>query len=249
MDGTAVLLSLSPPHFGPRIVVAGGTANGANWHPYEAAPLKTAEWIDLSAPTPAWTALPDMNVPRDHMNSVLLPDGRVIVLGGYETPPDGGPVEIFDPEDPGLGFLVGPNMKHARGYHSAAILMPDGSVVVGGDPNGPSTPNERYLPSYFFKPRPVISAGPPLVSYGAPFTVQTPVPGAIRHVVLMRAGAVTHGFNHNQRAVICAISAMTATGVTAAAPPDGTVAPPGYYLLFLVDHDRSPSEGVWMHLS
>jgi hypothetical protein len=126
--------------------------------------------------------------------------------------------------------------------------MPDGSVVVGGDPNGAVTPNERYLPSYFFKPRPTITAFPPALSYGVPFTVQTPVPGAISHVVLMRSGAVTHGFNHNQRAVICAISATTVTGVTAATPPDGTVAPPGYYLLFLVDHDRSPSEGVWIRL-
>ena len=51
------------------------------------------------------------------------------------------------------GFLLGPNMKHRRAYHSAAILLPDGSVIMGGDPNGGTTPNERYRPSYFFKPR------------------------------------------------------------------------------------------------
>ena len=92
-----------------------------------------------------------MNVPRDKLNSVLLPDGRVLILGGIETLVDGGPAEIFDPEDPAAGFLVGPSMKYKRGYHSSAILLPDGSVIVGGDPNGGSTPNERYLPSYFFK--------------------------------------------------------------------------------------------------
>jgi hypothetical protein len=75
-------------------------------------------------------------------------------------PPDGGRVEIFDPEDPTARFQLGPNMKHFRGYHSAAILLPDGRVIVGGDPNGGATPNERYLPSYFFKPRPTITAAP-----------------------------------------------------------------------------------------
>src|SRR5262245_22054932 len=60
--------------------------------------------------------------------------------------------------DPAAGFQIVPNMKHPRGYHSAAILLPDGSVIMGGDPNGGATPNERYRPSYFFKTRPVITA-------------------------------------------------------------------------------------------
>ena len=77
-----------------------------------------------------------MNVPRDKLNSVLLPDGRVLIVGGIETLVDGGPAEIFDPEDPAAGFEVGPSMRYKRGYHSSAILLPDGSVIVGGDPNG-----------------------------------------------------------------------------------------------------------------
>ena len=241
MDGTAVLLPLRPPHYEPRVMVAGGNVSGAN--------LKTAEWIDLSVANPAWQALPDMTVARDKLNSVLLPDGRVAVLGGFETPPDGGPVEIFDPDDPTAGFELGPNMKHIRGYHSAAIILPDGSVVMGGDPNGGTTPNERYLPSYFFKPRPTITGSPASVAYGAGFSVQTPSPATIAEVVLMSPGAVTHGFNQNQRYVGCSISGTTATTVDATAPPNGTIAPPGYYLLFLVDHDRSPSMGAWIRLT
>ncbi len=249
MDGTAVLLPLRSPGYAPRVLIAGGTSDGANWSPAEINPLSSAEWIDLSAAAPAWQALPDMNVGRRHLNSVLLPDGRVLVLGGVELPPDGGPVEIFDPEDPTSGFQLGPNMKYPRGYHSSALLMPDGSVVMGGDPNGGTTPHERYLPSYFFKPRPTITGAPATIAHGASFSVQTPTPGAIDEVVLMRAGAVTHGFNQNQRYVGCAITGTTATEVVATAPPDGNVAPPGHYLLFLVDHDRSPSMGVWIRLS
>jgi hypothetical protein len=229
-------------------LIAGGTSDGANWSPSEANPLTSAEWIDLSVASPVWQALPDMSVGRRHVNSVLLPDGRVLILGGVDLPPDGGPIEIFDPDDPASGFQLGPNMKHSRGYHSAAILLPDGSVIMGGDPSGGTTPNERYRPSYFFKPRPVITGAPAAVGYGVALSVQTPAPAAIAEVVLMRAGAVTHGFNQNQRLVGCVIAGRTATTVDATAPPNGTVAPPGHYLLFLVDQDRSPSTGVWIKL-
>lgn len=249
MDGTAVLLPLRPPNYEPRIMIAGGTSDGAIWTSTEADPLASAEWIDLSLATPAWQALPDMNVARRHVNSVLLPDGRVLILGGVEMPPDGGPVEIFDPEDPMSGFLLGPNMKYPRGYHSAAILLPDGSVVMGGDPSGGSTPNERYRPSYFFKPRPTITSSPGTVAHGAPLSVQTPSPAAIAEVVLISAGAVTHGFNHNQHYVGCTITGRTGSAVNATAPPDGTIAPPGYYLLFLVDQDRVPSMANWIRLT
>ena len=249
MDGTAVLLPLRPPNYEPRVLIAGGTSDGAIWTPTEADPLASAEWIDLSVATPAWQALPDMNVARRHVNSVLLPDGRVLILGGVEMPPDGGPVEIFDPEDPMSGFLLGPNMKYPRGYHSAAILLPDGSVIMGGDPSGDSTPNERYRPPYFFKPRPTITSSPATVAHGAALSVQTPSPAAIAEVVLMSAGAVTHGFNHNQRYVGCTITGRTANAVNATAPPDGTVAPPGYYLLFLLDQDRVPSMANWIRLT
>jgi plastocyanin len=244
MDGTAVLLPLRPPHYEPRVLVAGGSPADAT---------QTAEWIDLSVATPAWQALPNLNVARDKVNSVLLPDGRVMIAGGVETLPDGGPAELFDPEDPASGFQLGPNMRHIRGYHSAAILMPDGSVVMGGDAHGGrdggGVPNERYLPSYFFKPRPVISGSPATISHGTPFSVQTPAPAAIAEVVLMRPGAVTHGFNQSQRYIGCAITGTSATAVQATAPPDGTVAPPGHYLLFLVDRDRAPSTGTWIRLT
>jgi FtsP/CotA-like multicopper oxidase with cupredoxin domain len=251
MDGTAVMLPLKPPLYQPRILLAGGSS--PYWSSTEAGALKTAEWIDLSAATPVWQALSDMNVARDHTNSVLLPDGRVLVMGGTDLAPGGGPVEIFDPEDPAAGFQLGPSMKYPRGYHSAAILLRDGSVFMGGDTKpfqlGDVTPSERYLPSYFFKPRPVISSAPTSLSYGAALSVATPSPTSIAEVVLMSAGAVTHAFNQNQRYVGCTITGSGGGAVHATAPPDGNVAPPGHYLLFLVDHDRVPSTGLWLRLS
>jgi Domain of unknown function (DUF1929) len=144
---------------------------------------------------------------------------------------------------------MGPNLKYARGYHSSAILLPDGSVIMGGDPSGDVTPNERYRPSYFFRPRPVIGGAPASVAQSAAFSVQTTTPGAIAEVVLMSPGAVTHGFNQNQRYVSCDITGRTGSAVNAVAPPDRMVAPPGYYLLFIVDQDRVPSAGVWIRVT
>jgi hypothetical protein len=148
------------------------------------------------------------------------------------------------------------SLTYARGYHSTAILLADGSVLVGGDQppctlnrSGETTPNERYFPSYFTQPRPVITAAPSSVNHGATFTVQTPNPAAVAEVVLMRPGAVTHGFNMSQRMIECVIASRTATNLHVQAPPDGTVAPPGWYLLFLVDTARVPSTGNWMRLT
>ncbi len=76
----------------------------------------------------------------------------------------------------------------------------------------------------FFKPRPAITASPTTIAHGAAFSVDTPTPGAIAEVVLLRAGAVTHGFNQNQRYVGCTITGTTAAAVEATAPPDGTIA-------------------------
>jgi FtsP/CotA-like multicopper oxidase with cupredoxin domain len=244
--GTSVLLPLRPPGYEPRVLNAGGNLLSAR---------QSSEWIDLSAATPAWTALPDLNVIRDNqVNSVLLPDGRVLVVGGVAAGPDGGPAEIFDPEDPIGGWERCAPMKYKRGYHSAAILLTDGSVLVGGDPpgtwgDGGFTPNERYFPSYCFGGRPAITGSPALLHYGAMFTINTPNAPSITEVVLIRPGAVTHGFNMSQRFIGCEITGGGATSVTAQSPPDGNVAPPGWYLLFIVDSARIPSTGAWIRLS
>jgi Domain of unknown function (DUF1929) len=144
-------------------------------------------------------------------------------------------------------------MKHPRRYHSAAILLADGSVLMGGDTDGGrdggSLPNERYRPSYFFKTRPLIMAAPGATTHGATFNVSTDHPAAIAKAVFMRPGAVTHAFNQAQRAIESVIAGTAGSDVRVVAPPNGMLAPPGWYLLFLVDQDRIPSEGVWIKIS
>jgi FtsP/CotA-like multicopper oxidase with cupredoxin domain len=239
--GTSVLLPLRPPNYEARALIAGGNTGTTQ---------QTAEIIDLSAPTPVWTSVPNLNQPRpEQVNSVLLPDGRIFLAGG--VPGSGGPVEIFDSTNPTAAWQLGPVMAHARGYHSSAILLADGSVLMGGDPpaGGAPTPHERYFPWYFFRSRPVITNAPAAVAYGSPFAVQTPSAAAIAEVVLLRPGAVTHGFNMSQRFVGCAVTGAAGGAVQTQAPPDGNIAPPGYYLLFIVTGDRVPSLGRWIRVT
>jgi len=243
--GTSVLLPLRPPGYDARVLIAGGDFAPAR---------QTSELIDLSVATPAWASLPNLNRPRAHqVNTVLLPDGRVFLAGGIDDV-DGGPTEIFDPRNPAAGWELCATMTIPRGYHSAAILLTDGSVLMGGDrpgqwKSGETTQHERYYPSYFTLARPVITLAPPSAAHGAVFAVQTPNPASIAEAVLVRPGAVTHGFNMTQRLVECVIVGVDPGAVRVQAPPDGNIAPPGHYLLFILTAGRVPSIGRWIQIT
>lgn len=241
--GTSVLLLLRPPDYKPIVYIMGGNT---------ATTQKTAEVIDLSVATPAWTALPDLNVPRaQQFTATLLPDGRVFIAGGVSGGADGGPCEIFDPRNPGAGWVSGPAMKYVRTYHSSFILLADGSIVGGGDPMaaGVPTPHERFFPDYFDVLRPVISAAPASINYGANFTINTPNAADIAEVVLLRAGAVTHGFNMSQRGIELVITGLGAGTLTVEAPPQANLAAPGWYLIFILNASRVPSIGRWVRVT
>lgn len=237
--GTSVMLPLRAPDFDPIVLSIGGNTPTAE---------STAEMIDLSAPAPAWTSLPDLAVARpQQVNSVLLPDGSVLVAGGTAGLGDGGPVELLDSSNPGAGWATGPTMAHGRGYHSAAILLADGSVLFGGDPN--SNVFERFYPGYYNATRPTIAAAPTLAAHGDVITVETPQAATIAEVTLLRPGAVTHGFNMTQRAVVCALPGGDADSVDVEVPANSDVLPPGWYLLFVIDGFRVPSVGHWLRIT
>jgi plastocyanin len=241
--GSSLLLILRPPDYKPAAYIMGGNLPGTE---------ETAEQIDLSVAAPAWTSLPNLNVPRpNQFTATLLPDGRVFIAGGVSGGPDGGPCEIIDPINPGAGWQLGPNMKYVRGYHSSFILLSDGSVLAGGDPGGPGgpTPHERFYPDYFDMPRPAITSAPTTINYGGSFQITTPAPADITEVVLLRPGAVTHGFNMSQRGIELAITGVGAGTIDVAEPPNANLAPPGWQMLFILDSNRVPSEGSWIRLA
>jgi plastocyanin len=173
-EGTAVLqiddTATSPD---ARIFVIGGGVTGimAVRNP------QSVEAIDVSAlsPAPSWVGLHDMHFPRTNVNGTLLPDGSILAVGGqragkWATDPQ--PVmqpEIYDPRTD-TWTLMAP-MQHPRQYHSSAVLLPDGRVLVAGgvDPTkgGPPARDQRYLevfsPPYLMRgPRPSVPPSPAL---------------------------------------------------------------------------------------
>ncbi|HEU0077790.1 MAG TPA: multicopper oxidase domain-containing protein, partial [Longimicrobiaceae bacterium] len=116
--GTSVLQILRPPDYRPIAVIMAGDPAPAQ---------QTAEQIDLAAPAPAWTALPNLVAARpEQCTATLLPDGRIFLAGGVPGGADGGPCEIYDPRNPAAGWQAGPNMAYMRAYHSSFILLRDG---------------------------------------------------------------------------------------------------------------------------
>jgi hypothetical protein len=108
-----------------------------------------------------WTTAPALNVPRSHHNTVLLPDGSMVTVGGGLGNVDNDKslfrsdslsVELYDPATG--AWRQGPAQQEGRAYHSTALLLPDGRVVsAGDDTNGGNSTDtgEIYSPPYLFK--------------------------------------------------------------------------------------------------
>ncbi len=243
--GTAVMLTLRPPDYKVKILIIGGDIGTTRG---------TSEIIDLSEAVPAWSSPPYLDLKEDRTlqcQSVILPDGKIFLCGGINSGGDGGPCEILDPSDLAAGWKLGPVMNYPRIYHSSAIMMADGSVIAGGDPEsgGDPTPHEQFKPYYFNLARPSIIGAPNQVDYNVNFDVNTPQGNDIGEVVIMRPGAVTHGWNMSQRRIELVINNQTANSVNVTSPPNGNIAPPGWYLLYILDIDRIPSKGHWIRIT
>jgi hypothetical protein len=136
-----------------------------------------------------------------------------------------------------------------RNYHSVALLLPDGRVWTAGssrggrfgDPHTTARLNyEIFTPPYPAGDGPDLLNPPEFVAYGERFEFQSRVAGLIRRVALIRCGSSTHAFNTDQRYIALEFELMDGATVACRAPPHGAVAPPGYYMLFIVDHVGRP---------
>ena len=134
-------------------------------------------------------------------------------------------------------------------YHSTALLLPDGRVLSAGQDDGDlATFGEVFSPPYLFQgPRPTISDMPRALRYGDEFEITTPDAADIRRVSLVRPGSVTHSVDFGQRYVTLRFSAAAAT-LTVRAPGRAAAAPPGHYMLFLVNGAGVPSTAGWVRI-
>jgi hypothetical protein len=220
--------------------------------------VATGYTLDLTQTSPMWTQISSMAFPRTYQNTTLLPDGTVLVTGGGTTTDAVGlsdavlPAELWSPTTRTWTTLAA--MSAPRLYHSEALLLPDGRVLIsgGGSFNGVNEPTDQdsaefFSPPYLFKgPRPVITAAPSQFSYGQNITVQTPNAAQIVSVSFVRFGAVTHCTNMSQRFLPLSFSAGSGS-LTVTTPANADLAPPGDYMLFLVDTNGVPSSAAVAH--
>jgi hypothetical protein len=203
--------------------------------------------LDMTGTSPAWRQVAPMNFPRAFHNMVILPDGNVLTVGGEQTRDgsDGSQAvlspELWSPATETWRTLA--PMTRARLHLSAALLLPDARVLVGGNREDA----EIYSPPYLFKsPRPVAFYVPGALTYGSGFPVITST-NDISSVVLIRPGATTLQFDQDQRYVPLTFY-VGEGGLIVSAPSSTNVAPPGYYMLFVVDRNGVPSEARWVQL-
>jgi len=244
--GTSVLLPLNnnSSEKGKILVCCGSTPDAASTS------TRITEIIDFNASStniPTIRTVAQMNIARKYANPVILPNGKVMIFGGvsqgstaYIYQP-----EMFDPVAESWTLLEAATVP--RSYHGVALLLLDGSVWTAS-----STPlrdtwelrTEIYRPSYFFAPdRPTISGNPIVTGYNGTITIPTPNPSSISRVSLLRLQSATHHYDPNQRFVWLAVTGTTASSVTVAAPINANIAPPGYYMICLLNSSNTPSVG------
>ena len=212
----------------------------------------TTAVLDMTAASPSWVQTSPMANARTYHTLTMLADGQVLAVGGAPNSDQREHIttgvlstEIWDPTT--QTWSTGASMAAARNYHSTAVLMPDATVLVagGGHPDSLSDPgqfsSQTYSPSYLSNgPRPTITGAPATATYGSPLTVNTPDAASISAVNLVSLGASTHQLDMNQHFVPLSFTAG-AGSLSVNAPADPALAPPGYYMLFVVNAQGTPS--------
>ncbi len=252
--GSSVLLPLTPANnYRPKVMILGG-GNPATG---------TTELIDLGASSPAWSFGPDMSQPRIEMDAVILPTGKILALGGSANDEDATSAslnaDLYDPASNSFSS-AGAN-TYPRLYHSVALLLPDATVWIAGSNPARGTWEshmESYQPAYLFTrdgnnniipaTRPTIASAPANITWGGAFSVSTPDAANVSQAVLMRPGSSTHGFDFDERLVGLAFTAGSGS-LTVTGPPNSKIAPPGYYMLFLINNKGVPSVASFVLLN
>jgi hypothetical protein len=204
----------------------------------------------------AVTQLTPMSYERAFSNSVVLPNGYVVVIGGQSIPDpftDTAAIlvpEIWNPVTQKFSLLN--PMQTPRTYHSTAILLPDGRVFVGGGGQCGAGCAQNHLnaeiltPPYLLNANGTAATRPTIVTAGAsaspggtlPVTTGT----AVTSFALMRLSAVTHTVNNDQRRIPLKIQSTSGpASYVLAIPSDPGVVLPGYYMLFALNASGVPS--------
>ncbi len=230
---------------------------------------------------PSWSSIASLAQPRWLLNTVLLPDGSVLAIGGERTSTTIGCAEV--PANTPELYAGGTWTQMAttdihRNYHSTALLLPSGDVLVAGGEwrkylatgaNGCNPPPQNppgmahavdyqiFQPPYLFRgPRPVINPTSPPGSawdwfYGGNYIVSfdpLPLGVEVTRAVLARPGSVTHHSDGNQRIVELTVNNPGDGTLMIDVPTNNYVLPRGYYMLFLLTDQGVPSVAAWVRI-
>jgi hypothetical protein len=222
-------------------------------------PTNSAEVIDLQA-APSWRLVSPMRFARRQTNATILADGSVLVTNGSSGPGFNDftrPVydaELWNPATESWSLMA--RESAGRTYHSTTLLLPDGRVLSGGSGEGGGVDYANsqltlqvFTPPYLYNAdgtlasRPAISSAPNRLTYGQSFTVQTPNAASVTRGTLIRLSSVTHAFNQSQLIYPLTFTPSGTGAVAATAPANANLAPPGPYMLFLLNAKGVPSLG------
>jgi hypothetical protein len=215
-----------------------------------------------------------MPTARSMASCVLLPNGKILIVNGVKTGLDTlsrDPVLsawLYNPKASlGSRFRTIGASKIPRFYHNSAILLPDGSVFIGGSETRPCDAgcplggpdkykyeymSEKFYPPYYYnKHRPEITyISQENLSMGENVSIN--YKGTSTAAVLVRPGAVTHSNDMGQRAIklqVVTNNPSKKTMTVKMPPKGGVVAPPGYYMLFVLNGDNPCKKARWNKLS
>lgn len=224
-----------------RVIITGG-----RWETF----LDRIDLINLDPEegSPVWeSSAGKMNYARADHNAVLLPDRSLFIAGGVDS---NGSVlfpELLDTDTLESIPYTPPEMEIARNYHSIGILLPDARILMGGgrvnDSGDVEDDTERrfsiFKPGYLMDgDRPVITAAPTNITYNEPFIITVDGDYDVDSMALMKTGSVTHGNNMDQRYIELSfefvIGPVTTVDYSVTAPLNSYIAPPGYYMLFVL---------------
>ena len=215
--------------------------------------------LDLSSDGVEVSNANPMAYARTEHDLTVLPNGEVLATGGSavnnELVDVAYAAEMWNPDTQAWRTLA--EAGKARLYHSTSLLLPDATVLTaGGGAPGPITQvnAEIYYPPYLFEqdgsgqlaPRPEIrfTRQP---RYNRNFTVRLNRWSNISRVSLVRVGSVTHAWNMEQRFIDLDF-VQRGGWLRVTAPERPELAPPGHYMLFVLDQNGVPSEAAMVNL-